>query len=235
VTRAEIEREVKQALPTCGDLSTCQPLIKGHRHQSFVLETTSNASLLLKIAWRADQLGKMRSLRHVLELAAYHDIPVPKLLYFSEGASSFAGRPWLIQEFLTGQDGEDALAEMSELQRESFFHDFGKAVSRLHTVDTGSFSEDLAGSRREPTWASVVESRLERLTAAHLQAGLLPRQSVESARQRIVSAVRAISFEVRRPWCIAISTCQTLWRPPAAFSVSLTSNMRVPLMPYPTL
>jgi aminoglycoside phosphotransferase (APT) family kinase protein len=172
-------------------------LIKGHGHESFVLETTSHVNLLLKIAWRADQLGKMRSLRRILELAASHDIPTPKLLYFSEGTSSFAGRPWLIQEFLAGQDGEEALSEMSEVQREAFFHDFGMAVSRLHSVNVGYFSEDLAGSRREPTWASVVESRLERLTATHLQAGFLPCQSVESARQRMVSAARAISSDVR--------------------------------------
>src|SRR5437867_1345558 len=233
VTRTEIEREVKRALPACGDLTTCHPLIKGHGHQSFVLETSSKANLLLKIALRTDQLGKMRSLRQVLELAAGHHIPAPKLLYFSEGTSSFAGRPWLIQEFLTGQDGEEAIAGMSELQRMSFFHDFGKAVSRLHTVNVGYFSEDLACSRRELTWASVVESRLERLKANHLQARLLPRQSIESARQAIVSDVCAISLTYALPWCIAISTFQTLWLLPAAFSVSLISNTRVPLMPYP--
>ena len=197
VTKAEIEREVKRALPACGDLTTCHPLIKGHGHQSFVLETNSKANLLLKIALRTDQLGKMKSLRHVLELAADYQIPAPKLLYFSDGTSSFAGRPWLIQEFLPGQDGEDAIAGMSELQKVSFFQDFGKAVARLHTVNAGYFSEDLACSRREATWASVVESRLERLKANHLQAGLLPRQSIESARQAIVSLLRAISPEVR--------------------------------------
>src|SRR2546425_5549215 len=78
VTRAEIEREVKRALPDCGDLTTCHPLIKGHGHQSFVLETNSKANLLLKIALRTDQLGKMKSLRHVLGLAADHHIPAPK-------------------------------------------------------------------------------------------------------------------------------------------------------------
>jgi hypothetical protein len=76
--------------------------------------------------------------------------------YFSEGAWSFAGRPWLIQEFLTGQDGEEALAEKSELQREGFFYDFGKAVSRLHTVDIGYFSED-----PEP-WRRSARPRLHR-------------------------------------------------------------------------
>lgn len=197
VTQGEIEREVKRALPACGDLATCHPLIKGHGHQSFVLETSSNAQLLLKIALRIDQLGKMRALRHALELVAEHGIATPRLLHFSEGTSSFAGRPWMIQEFLTGQDGEEAIAGMSELQRVSFFHDFGKAVSRLHAVSVGFFSENLAGSRPEPTWASLVESRLERLTATHLQAGLLPRKSLESARQAIISVARAISSEVR--------------------------------------
>src|SRR5437867_12744863 len=197
VRRTEIEEELKRALPAFGDMTQFRPLIKGHGHQSFILETSSKINLLLKIALRSEQLGKMKSLRQVLELAAKHQIPAPKLLYFSEGTSSFAGRPWLIQEFLTGQDGEEAIAGMSELQRMSFFQDFGKAVARLHTVNVGYFSEDLACSRREATWASVVESRLERLKANHLQAGLLPRQSIESARQGIVSLLRAISPEAR--------------------------------------
>src|SRR3989449_6217899 len=197
VTRTEIEREVKRALPACGDLTTCHPLIKGHGHQSFVLETSSKANLLLKIALRTDQLGKMRSLRQVLELAADHHIPAPKLLYFSEGTSSFAGRPWLIQEFLTGQDGEEAIAGMSELQRATFFRDFGQAVARLHSVNLGYFSEDLASSRREETWTSVVESRLERLKNNHLQAGLLSPQRIELAEEAILSVVRAVSREVR--------------------------------------
>jgi hypothetical protein len=41
VTRSEIEEEVRRALPACGDVVECQPLIKGHGHQSFVLETSA--------------------------------------------------------------------------------------------------------------------------------------------------------------------------------------------------
>jgi Ser/Thr protein kinase RdoA (MazF antagonist) len=61
----------------------------------------------------------------------------------------------------------------------------------------GYFSEDLGSARREETWTSAVESRCERLTNNHLQAGLLPRQSIESAVQAITSMVRAVSPEVR--------------------------------------
>ncbi len=195
--RTEIEEELKRALPGYGEVTQIHSLIKGHGHQSFVLETSSKTNLLLKIALGNEQLGKMKSLRQVLEVTAQHQIPAPKLLYFSEGTPSFAGRPWLVQEFLTGQDGEDALSEMSEFQRALFFRDFGEAVARLHSINLGYFAEDLASSTREATWASVVESRLERLKAHHLQARLLPRQRIESTRQLIVSAVRAISPEVR--------------------------------------
>ena len=197
VRRTEIEEELKRALPAFGDMTQFRPLTKGHGHQSFILETSSKINLLLKIALRSEQLGKMKSLRQVLELAAKHQIPAPKLLYFSEGTASFAGRPWLIQEFLTGQDGEVAIAGMSELQRATFFRDFGQAVARLHSINLGYFSEDLASSRREETWTSVVESRLERLKNNHLQAELLSPQSIESAEGAILSIVRAVSREVR--------------------------------------
>ena len=47
-----------------------EPLLKGYGHQSFVIQTTARGPLLLKIALRSEQLAKMKSLRHVLEIAA---------------------------------------------------------------------------------------------------------------------------------------------------------------------
>lgn len=197
MSRTEIEAELERTLPAYGDVIQLHPLIKGHGHQSFVLETSSNTDLLLKIAWRREQLGKMKSLGQVLALTAEHDIPAPRLLYFSEGTASFAGRPWLIQEFLGGQDGEVAIVGMSELQRATFFRDFGRAVARLHAIDVGYFAENLASSRREQTWTAVVESRLERLKNSHRQAGLLPHHRVQSAGEAILSAARAASPRIR--------------------------------------
>jgi len=196
VRRSDIEEALKGALPACGEVTQLHPLVKGHGHQSFVVETSANTTLLLKIALRREQLAKMQSLRQVLELAARHHIPAPTLLYFSEGTASFGSRPWLVQEFLTGQDGEDALSRMSEGQRAAFFRDFGNAVARLHAVNVGYFAEDLASSRREETWASVVESRVARLENDHLQAGLLPRGRIEAAAAAIRSVVRTVSPHV---------------------------------------
>ena len=197
VSRTEIEDELLRALPVYGEVTRSRPLGKGHGHQSFVLESRTDTNLLLKIALRTEQLGRMKSLRQVLELAATHRIPAPKLLHFSEGTASFGGRPWIVQEFLTGLDGEEALPGMSESQRATFFSDFGTAVARLHLIDLGCLAEDLASSKREESWRSVVESRLERLKTDHLQAGLLPRPSLESASEAILSAVRRVSCEIR--------------------------------------
>jgi aminoglycoside phosphotransferase (APT) family kinase protein len=197
VRRSEIEAELKRALPAHGGVTEVHPLVKGHRHQSFVLETGSRTSLLLKIAWRREQLDQMRSMREGLALAATHHIPVPKLLYFSEGTAAFTGRPWLIQEFLAGQDGEVAIPAMSDLQRARFFRDFGEAVARLHSVSSGFFSEDLASSAREETWVAAVELRLERLRSRHRQMRLLPRQSIDLAEEAILSIARAVSPRIR--------------------------------------
>ena len=41
VTQAEIEREVKRALPACGDLTTCHPLTKGMVRSPRTLGTTA--------------------------------------------------------------------------------------------------------------------------------------------------------------------------------------------------
>jgi aminoglycoside phosphotransferase (APT) family kinase protein len=190
VSRAEIDAELARALPSAGDLLRIEPLLKGHGHQSFVLETSVGSSLLLKIALRDDQRGKLKSLCRALELAARHHIPAPKLLHFCEGSASFAGRPWLIQEFLPGENGEVAIGAMSAAERVAFFRDFGHAVAKLHSIDLGYFAEDLASAPRETTWVSVVEARMERLESAHRDAGLLspPRLSARVSRSSRWSA-----------------------------------------------
>ena len=123
VTLAEIHRAIDEALPACAGVVGFEPLRKGHGHQSFVIETSA-AKVLLKIALRGEQGDKMKSLGHILALAAAHQIPAPKLLHFSEGTGAFGGRAWLVQEFLFAQ----------------FFYDFGKTVRRLHPVDVGRAS-----------------------------------------------------------------------------------------------
>jgi aminoglycoside phosphotransferase (APT) family kinase protein len=178
VSRAEIDAELTRALPSAGDLLRIEPLLKGHGHQSFVLETSVGTSLLLKIALRDDERGKLKSLCRALELAARHHIPAPKLLHFCEGSASFAGRPWLIQEFLPGEDGEVAIGGMSGAERATFFRDFGQAVARLHSIDLGYFAENLASAPRATTWVSVVEARMDRLESAHRDAGLLSRPQI---------------------------------------------------------
>ncbi|HEY2993587.1 MAG TPA: aminoglycoside phosphotransferase family protein [Methylomirabilota bacterium] len=196
VSRAQIADALARALPACGDVAGVEPLLKGHGHQSFVAHTTK-ADLLLKIALRAEQLGEMKSLRHVLELTARHDIPSPRLLHFSAGTPAFDGRPWLVQEFLDGEDGETAVPRMVAADRAAFFRDFGRAVARLHSVDLGYFAEDFAVAPRQETWTALVDARLERLVDRHRKTAVVPRADVESARKIIRAAARAVKAEVR--------------------------------------
>jgi aminoglycoside phosphotransferase (APT) family kinase protein len=197
VRRAEIEEALERALGTRRSLTRCEPLVKGHGHQSFVLETSSGPALLLKIARRREQLDRMRSLGRVLELAARHRIPVPQLLHVSEGTALFEGRPWLIQEFLEGEDGEAALARMSVAERAAFFRDFGAAVARLHAIDLGYFAEDLASSPREPTWTAAVEARVEHLKTRHAGVGVVSPAHLEAAGETILTTARAEAPAVR--------------------------------------
>ena len=196
VSRAQVADALARALPACGDVTGVEPLLKGHGHQSFVVHTTK-ADLLLKIALRAEQLGEMKSLRRVLGLTARHDIPSPRLLHFSAGTPAFDGRPWLVQEFLDGEDGETAVPRMVPADRAAFFRDFGRAVARLHSVDLGFFAEDFAVAQREETWAALVDARLERLVDRHRQAAVVPRADIESARKIIRATARAVKAEVR--------------------------------------
>jgi len=53
VRRTEIEEELKRALPAFGDMTQFRPLIKGHGHQSFILETRVASRLMWKIERRS--------------------------------------------------------------------------------------------------------------------------------------------------------------------------------------
>jgi aminoglycoside phosphotransferase (APT) family kinase protein len=138
----------------------------------------------------------MKSLRRALELAARHGVPAPRLLYFSEGTVGFAGRPWLIQEFVRGEDGEDAMAGMSETQRTAFFRDFGSgrppSRDRPWVLFGRSGVLETRGDR-----AAFAGARLERVADRHFHADLVPRQTIAAARDVIRSMVRAVSAEVR--------------------------------------
>ena len=185
-----------RALPDCGAIAAVEPLLKGHGHESFVVHSAARGDVLLKIALRPEQLAKMQSLRRVLEIAAQHDIPAPRLLYFCESSEAFGGRPWLIQEFFEGADGETAMAEMNDAQRRTFFRDFGRAVERLHAVDIGYFAEEFASGRREDTWAALVDARLAELEARHRRTVVAPPERVEAASHAIRSAARSVTVRV---------------------------------------
>ena len=57
--------------PDHGVVTRCEPLVKGHGHQSFVLETSSQNTLLLKIALRKEQLDYFRTTGQAAMLADY--------------------------------------------------------------------------------------------------------------------------------------------------------------------
>jgi aminoglycoside phosphotransferase (APT) family kinase protein len=84
-----------------------------------------------------------------------------------------------------------------DVQRAAFFRDFGAAVGRLHAVNVGYFSGDLASSERETAWASVVDARLDRVMHDHRQTGLLPRPTLERAGEVVRSRARTVSPAVR--------------------------------------
>jgi aminoglycoside phosphotransferase (APT) family kinase protein len=197
VKPAEVDAAVAAALPGYGGVKHLEPLLRGHGHQSFVLDTRAGERLLLKIALRGDQLGRMRALRGALDLAAAHGVPLPRLLHFSEGTAAFAGCPWLVQEFLPGEDGEVALARMSPAERTVFFRDFGAAVARLHAIDVGYFAEAVAGAERHAAWAPLVAARLERMQREHRAARVLTAASLDAAAAAIAAGARAVSDGVR--------------------------------------
>lgn len=120
VRRTEIEEELKRALPAYGEVIQFHPLIKGHGHQSFILETSSKTNLLLKIALRSaygpqgstrppKQIGGRRALRATASLASRCDG------FWTMGRSDGTADRVTFEDRLQRRAGGDAVADHPEL------------------------------------------------------------------------------------------------------------------------
>jgi aminoglycoside phosphotransferase (APT) family kinase protein len=184
---------VESLLPEFGAVAEATPVPKGHGHECWRVATAS-ATVMLKLALRSATAVSMANLAEALRLAHLGAVPAPRLLWSGEPPTNLGGRPMLIQEFLSGIDGEDALTELNRDARAMYFRDWGVAVGRMHSVRPPCFSTSISEpSRCHTTWSAVVEERLETMTALNRDARVLPQQRLDEASEQILSGAKKVS------------------------------------------
>lgn len=168
---------------------------KGHGHECWLVEG-EDRPLMAKLSLRGATELSMANLAEALRLAELAEVQSPRLLWSGPAAAELGGRPMLIQEFLSGLDGEEGLPLLTDAERRAYFHDWGEAVGRLHRFTVGGFSNSISDPGRTlGSWPELVEERLGRLVPANLVAAEVSASRVQAAAAWIRSAAGAL--EVR--------------------------------------
>lgn len=188
---------VQHLLPELGTVTDVTPVLKGHGHECWRVATPST-TVMVKLALRGATAVSMANLAEALRLAHLGGVPAPRLLWSGLAPTSLGGRPMLVQEFLAGTDGEEALGLLDTDGRRLYFREWGEAVGLMHRVEPGCFSTCISElGRCHATWAGVAAERLERMLTLNREAGVLPKQMLEQAKERIADGAQRVSPVVR--------------------------------------
>lgn len=174
----------EKVLGSAGPVKNISRMLRGHGHESWVIYC-DHRNYLFKIALNQTAKLAMRNLSTALFMAHQGGVATPGLLHFREDEPLLSGRTYLIQDFLEGEDAEVNWNSMSESQRHQFFVDFGSAVGKLHSLKTEGFSANLSEDRFEFSWSKFIEVRLARLEEKNRNAGVLSKDILDVALNRI--------------------------------------------------
>lgn len=188
---------VRDLLPELGAVGDATPVPKGHGHECWRV-ATERGPVMVKLALRGTTSLSMENLAEALRLAGLGRVPAPRLVWSGHAPAALGERPMLIQEFLEGADGEEALGQLAPDARRRYFREWGRAVGRLHSVEPSCFSNSLSEAAScRATWAEVAAERLERMMFLNRQAGVISDPALEQGAARIAEGARRVSPAVR--------------------------------------
>lgn len=193
---AEAVSDKAGLLPGLMPIRTIKRVPKGHGHECWCVEGERRA-VMVKVGLKGTTTIATANLAEALRLANMAGVPCPKMLWRGVGTNALEGRPMFIQEFLTGIDGEEALAELDEHSRNRYFFDWGAAVGRLHSAFAGCFSNSISQPERCcATWTQLIAERLRRLIPANKDAGTLDPSDLSAIESRIEEAAERLGKTV---------------------------------------
>ncbi|MEP6893841.1 MAG: aminoglycoside phosphotransferase family protein [Gaiellaceae bacterium] len=140
---------------------------RAHDHHAYVVTARDGCAYLFK-ANRQRHAGRMRRYIHVAAMLKEHDVPHPALRWYDMDKRTLEV-PFLIQDFLPGQDGEAVGAELSFTDQHRVGTGLGTALRTLHQIDYVD----------TPTaWATEFDDRFRMRVAECVVLDALDKQSV---------------------------------------------------------
>lgn len=106
---------------------------RSHDHHAYVLRARDGGSYLFK-ANRQRHPGRMRRYIHIAAMLQEHAVPHPALRWYDMEKQTLE-MPFLIQDFLPGQDGASVGSELSFTDQHRIATRLGAAFGALHQID----------------------------------------------------------------------------------------------------
>jgi len=178
-----ILRGLRDLLPDVEVTDQPRLLPRGYGSEAWLVGS-SRGQLIIKVAVRWPQGGRILNAAEGARLAARHGVRTPQALALAQASPIFDGRAYSVWEYLEGIDAEVALAGMSEADLSRYFGDLGRILGRLHTCNGPHYARQLDGAGQD-TWADAVCERLARLERRYRDVGLVVDTMVSKAAERI--------------------------------------------------
>ncbi|HLZ48931.1 MAG TPA: aminoglycoside phosphotransferase family protein [Candidatus Limnocylindria bacterium] len=141
---------------------------RAHDHHAYLLTARDGREYLFKAA-RMRHPGRMRRYVHVAAMLKEHEVPHPALRWFDMDKGTLEV-PYLIQDYLQGQDGGSVAAELSFTDQHRVGTKLGAAFRALHQIDYVD----------TPTsWATEFDDRFRTRVAECVVLDALDKASVE--------------------------------------------------------
>ncbi len=139
-----------------------------HDHHAYLLTARDGCEYLFKAA-RMRHPGRMRRYVHVAAMLREHAVPHPSLRWYDMDKDTLEV-PYLIQDFLRGQDGASVGADLSFTDQHRIGTKLGEAFRALHQIDYVD----------TPTsWATEFDDRFRTRVAECVVLDALDKASVE--------------------------------------------------------
>lgn len=141
---------------------------RAHDHHAYLLTARDGCEYLFKAA-RMRHPGRMRRYVHVAAMLKEHEVPHPALRWFDMDKDTLEV-PYLIQDYLRGEDGGSVRAELSFSDQHRVGTKLAAAFRALHQIDYVD----------TPTsWATEFDDRFRTRVAECVVLDALDRSSVE--------------------------------------------------------
>lgn len=132
-TGDEVARAAAQVSDGALADATVERWPRAHDHHAYVLKARDGCVYLFK-ANRQRHTGRMRRYIHVAGMLREHEVPHPALRWYDMDKQTLEV-PFLIQDFLPGQDGGSVGAELSFTDQHRIGTRLGAAFRALHQID----------------------------------------------------------------------------------------------------